>query len=119
MKLYTNLVKSINQIIKTSEKSVGGRGEACKLLSTAFWVCCGCVVKPKLSREASQEASARRQGKSMKRYENLWKSMKSHENRWQSMKIYENLRKSTKNQQKTTKINDNQLNSIEINEILH
>ena len=30
MEMYTNLEKSMKQIIKKSEKRVGGRGEACK-----------------------------------------------------------------------------------------
>ena len=33
MEISTNLIKSTNQIIKTSEKRVGGRGEACKLMN--------------------------------------------------------------------------------------
>ena len=35
-----NLIKSINQIIKTYEKRVGGRGEACKCIGHMF-VCFG------------------------------------------------------------------------------
>ena len=45
MKIYANLIKSMNQIIKTSEKRVGGRGEACKFgyifLITIMFRCYG------------------------------------------------------------------------------
>ena len=38
IEINEHLVKSMNQIIKTSKQKVGGRGEACKLLIWHFLI---------------------------------------------------------------------------------
>ena len=95
--------KSMNQIIKTSEKKVSGRGEACELELPGV----GHLNAPE-GAEGRVRAQRDTFLQAQRINDNLWKSMKIYENLWKSMKIYENLWKSIKNQQ-------NQWKSMTIN----